>query len=139
MLSKTCINRPRNDKLTEPIIVSGKYIGIRLLSVYDFIMCIKMYNELMKNNVFSGLDGEIYSTICEQACVVSLCTYNSNGERVFSEAISTLRTLTPYELQRIYFEYNKLQDNIIKQDKLSYKIVDSVKNYHKKHMMKNKK
>lgn len=99
-------------------------------------MCIKMYNQLMKNSIFSGLDGEIYSTICEQACIASLCTYNSNGERIFSEAISTLKALTPYELQRIYFEYNRLQDNVIKQDKISCKIVDSVKTYHKKHIKK---
>lgn len=136
MLSKTYTARS-NNKLTEPIIVSGSYVGIRPLTVYDFIMCIKMYNQLMKNNIFSGLDGEIYSTICEQACIVSLCAYNSNGERIFSDALATLKALTPYELQRIYFEYNKLQDKIIKQDKISYKIVDSVKNYHKKHMKKN--
>ena len=138
MLSKTIVHS-KNNQLTEPIIVSGKYIGIRLLSIYDFMMCIKMYNELMKNKIFSGLDGEIYAKICEQACIVSLCTYDSSGERVFSGAIGTLKSLTPYELQRIYFEYNKLQDNIIKQDKLSYKIVDSVKNYHKKQLQKNKK
>ena len=136
MLSKTYIARSEKNKLTEPIIVSGQYVGIRLLSIYDFIMCIKMYNQLMKNSIFSGLDGEIYSTICEQACIASLCTYNSNGERIFSEAISTLKALTPYELQRIYFEYNRLQDNIIKQDKISCKIVDSVKTYHKKHIKK---
>ena len=136
MLSKTYTDQPKKNKLTEPIIVSGNYIGIKPLSVYDFIICIKMYNELMKNNIFSGLDGEIYSTICEQACIVSLCTYTSSGERIFPEALSTLETLTPYELQRIYSEYNKLQDNIIKQDKISCKIVDSVKNYHKKHMKK---
>lgn len=138
MLSKT-IARSKNSKMIEPIIVSGQYVGIRLLSIYDFIVCIKMYDQLIKNNIFSGLDAEIYSKICEQACIVSLCTYNSNGERIFSEALSTLKTLTPYELQRIYFEYNRLQDNIIKQDKISYKIVDSVKSYHKKHLQKNKK
>ncbi len=136
MLSKTHTIRSKTGKLTEPIIVSGNYVGIRPLTVYDFIICIKMYNELMKNNIFGGLDGEIYSTICEQACIVSLCTYNSSGERIFPEALSTLKTLTPYELQRIYFEYSKLQDNIIKRDKISCKIVDNVKNYHKKHMKK---
>ncbi|MDO4199299.1 MAG: hypothetical protein Q4D57_00835 [Clostridia bacterium] len=136
MLSKAYIARSEKNNFTEPIIVSGKYVGIRLLSIYDFIVCIRMYNQLIKNNIFSGLDGEIYSTICEQACIAALCTYNSNGERLFSEALSTLKTLTPYELQRIYLEYNKLQDNIIKQDKMSCKIVDSVKHYHKKHMKK---
>ncbi len=136
MLSKTYIARSKNNKPTEPIIVSGKYVGIKLLSIYDFIMCIKMYNQLMKSNIFSGLDGEIYSTICEQACIASLCTYNSNGERFFSEALNALKTLTPYELQRIYLEYNKLQNHIIEQDKISCKIVDSVKTYHKKYMKK---
>lgn len=136
MLSKTHTIRSKTVKLTEPIIVSGNYIGIRPLSVYDFIVCIKMYDRLIKDNIFSGLDAEVYSKICEQACIVSLCTYNSSGERIFAEALSALQTLTPYELQRIYSEYNKLQDNIIKQDKISCKIVDSVKNYHKKHMKK---
>lgn len=135
MLSKTIVHSKSN-KMTEPIIVSGQYVGIRLLSIYDFIICIKMYDRLIKNNIFSGLDAEVYSTICEQACIACLCTYNSSGERIFSEALTTLKTLTPYELQRIYLEYNKLQDNIIEQDKISCRIVDSVKNYHKKHLKK---
>lgn len=135
MLSKT-IARSKNCKMTEPIIVSGQYAGIRLLSIYDFIVCIKMYDQLIKNNIFSGLDAEVYSTICEQACITALCTYNSSGERIFPDALSTLKALTPYELQRIYCEYNKLQDNIIKQDKMSYRIVESVKEYHKKHIKK---
>ena len=135
MLSKT-IARSKNNKLTEPIIVSGKYVGIRMLTVYDFIICIKMYDQLIKNTVFSGLDEEIYATICEQACIASLCAYNASGERFFSEALTALKTLTPYELQRIYLEYNRLQDSIIKQDKISCKIVDSVKTYHRKHVKK---
>jgi len=135
MLSKT-IARSKNIKLTEPIIVSGQYVGIRLLSIYDFIVCIKMYDQLIKNNIFSGLDAEVYSKICEQACIASLCTYNSGGEKIFHDALGALKTLTPYELQRIYFEYNRLQDNIIKQDKMSCRIVDSVKEYHKKHIKK---
>ena len=131
MFSKTYIARSNNN-LTEPIIVSGQYVGIKLLSVYDFILCIKMYNQLMKNNIFSGLDGKIYSTICEQACIASLCTYNSKGERIFSEAMATLQNLTPYELQKIYSEYRKLQNHIIRQDNISCKIIDSVKNAHSK-------
>lgn len=131
MLSKTYISNSQKNKLFEPIIVSGQYIGIRLLSVYDFILCIKMYNRLMKHNVFNGLEGDIYATICEQACIASLCTYNSDGKRVFSEPLNALQTLTPYELQRIYGEYNKLQETVVHKDKLSCKILDDVKKCHK--------
>ena len=137
MLSKTFIAYSKKNKLIEPIIVSGQYVGIKLLSVYDFILCIKMYNRLMKDNVFSGLEGDVYSTICEQACIASLCTYNSDGQRLFSEPLSTLQTLTPYELQKIYCEYNKLQDAVVNRDKISCKILGDVKKYHKKHMSKN--
>ena len=30
-------------KHVEPIIVSGKYFGIKLLSAYDFMLCTKIY------------------------------------------------------------------------------------------------
>ena len=132
MLSKTYISHSQKNKLFEPTIVSGQYISIKLLSVYDFILCIKMYNQLMKHNIFNGIEADIYATICEQACIVSLCTYNSEGKRIFSEPLNTLQTLTPYELQRIYNEYNKLQDAVVKKDQLSYKILDDVKKCHKK-------
>ena len=133
MLSKTYISRSQKNKFIEPIVVSGQYIGIKLLSVYDFILCIKMYNRLMKHNLFSGLEGDIYATICEQACIASLCTYDSEGKRMFSEPMATLQTLTPYELQKIYCEYNKLQDNIVSKDEISCKIIDDVKKCHKKY------
>lgn len=130
MFSKTYISCPEKEGFTEPIIVSGNYVGIRLLSVYDFVICIKMYNELMKNRIFNGIDGKIYSSICEQACIASLCTYDSNGKKIFSEAMHALKNLTPYELSLIYTEYGKLQDKIAHRDKISKKILEKAKNYH---------
>ena len=41
--NKMLIGRKR---FTEPLIISGKYFGIKLLSVYEFMNCLKMKKTL---------------------------------------------------------------------------------------------
>ncbi len=124
MFNKIYISRLNDKTLVEPILVSGKYIGIKSLTVYDFIVCAKIYNELVKADVFVGLAEKFYYAICEQACVVSLCSYDSEGEKLFSGAMQVLENLTPRELQTIYNEYIKLQNKIDHRDKISRKILE---------------
>lgn len=124
MFNKIYISRLNDKTLVEPILVSGKYIGIKSLTVYDFIVCAKIYNELVKADVFVGFAEKFYYAICEQACVVSLCSYDSEGKKLFSGAMQVLENLTPRELQTIYNEYVKLQKKIDRRDKISREILE---------------
>lgn len=113
--------------LIEPVIASGKSLGIKLLSVYDFLRCEVIYRNLVGKLTDQGMDRKLCENVCEKACLVAMCLYNSKGERIFSDGLSALRGLTPEELHRIYDEYKKLNKKIINFDKISYEILDKVR------------
>ena len=113
--------------LVEPVIASGKSLGIKLLSVYDFLRCEVMYRNLVNKLTEQNMDENLCKSVCEQACLVSMCLYDSKNERVFNDGLSALFGLTPEELQRIYGEYVKLNKKIIKFDKIAYDVLENVK------------
>ena len=112
----------------EPIIVSGKYFGIKLLSAYDFMLCTKMHTETSKKLISENFDKKLSEDISQYACIVSQCLCNFHGEKIFETPISAMKQLTPYELRVICKEYQKLQKNIVQLDKSSNKIINKVKN-----------
>lgn len=93
----------------EPITLSGKVLGIKLLSTYDFIILRRRYNRLLKNT-FHGCHNKLYRSIAEKASLVSMCLYTGKDKRVFDNTISVLKSLTPYELGFIYKQYVKLEN-----------------------------
>ncbi len=121
--------------LKEPIIIAGKYFGIKILSAYEFIQCSKMIKELTEKITSEGLEKSISENICEQACLVSMCLYNFQNQKVFENGLEVLKNLTPKELYFLYREYEKLLNKIIQKDKITYKILESVKNKHYKNLI----
>ncbi len=132
MLENIKDKTPGRAALMEPVIISGKCFGIKLLSVYDFMLCTKMLRELTEEFTLWGFDKKFCSDICERACVVSLCLHDLKGNKIFSSGISALKNLTSYELRLFYNEYIKLQRKILRRDKVTYDILESVKKRYKK-------
>lgn len=116
--------------LTEPIIVAGKYFGIKLLSTYEFMKCMKMETTLAKEIMDQGFDKHTCKKICEYACFVSMCLYDSQNHRVFTSGMDALKNLTPEELSYIYHEYTKLLHKVLKKDNVTRKIVENAKKYY---------
>lgn len=114
-------------RFIEPIVLSGKSFGIKLLSVYDFLKCEFAYRNLVNRLVTQGFERKICEEVCERACIISLCFYNKNNERVFSDGLSALMRLTPEELQNIYNEYSKLTNKVIKFNKASSSKIECIK------------
>ncbi len=113
--------------LIEPIMVCGKSFGIKLLSSYDFLRCEVMYKNLVGKLTSQGFNKELCKQISEYACVVSMCFYNSNKERVFMDGFSALSGLTPTELKKIYNEYLFLHNKVIKFDEMTSGILKNIK------------
>ncbi len=116
--------------LTEPIIISGKYFGIKLLSTYEFMQCLKMKTALLNELLDKDFDKNICSKICECACLVSMCLYTSKNNRIFKTALEALQNLTPEELKFVYKEYSKLLNKVITKDKTTQSIVEKAKKYY---------
>lgn len=118
--------------LTEPIIISGKYFGIKLLSVYEFMQCLRMKNILAKKIIRKGFEKHMCKKICEYACLVSLCLYDSQNTRVFENGLEVLENITPEELKFIYEEYTKLLDKVTEKDNITHAILEKAKKYYYK-------
>ncbi len=116
----------------EPVIVSGKTFGIKLLSAYDFILFIKKFNSLKKFLKLQRLNSKICKNISEKASLISLCLYKSENEKLFPDAITVLKTLTFYEIRYIYNEYVKLYNRVTCNDKKINSILEKVKNNYTK-------
>ncbi len=114
-------------KFTEPIIVSGKYFGIKPLSAYDFMLCTKMIEKLMENLISQGFEEKISKNISEKACVVAMCLHGSDSKKVFNDGLEALKGLAPYELKNIYDEYVKLTKKFLKRDETLSNILLKVK------------
>lgn len=113
--------------LIEPVMISGRSFGIKLLSSYDFLRCEVMYKNLVTKLISQGFDKELCQRISEYACIVSMCFYNSDQERIFMDGFSALRGLTPEELKKIYDEYLFLYNKTVKFDKITSGILKNIK------------
>lgn len=114
--------------LLEPIIVSGKYYNIKLLSAYDFMLCTKILKKFTQILINQNFEKNLSNNICEYVCLVSMCLYNSKRQKVFASPMEVLKNLTPSEIFLIYSEYQKLIKKISAKDKISYNILKKVKN-----------
>ena len=113
--------------LIEPIMVCGKSFGIKLLSSYDFLRCEVMYKNLVDKLTSQGFNKELCKQISEHACVVSMCFYSANKERVFMDGFSALSGLTPTELKKVYNEYLFLHNKVVKFDEMTSGILKNIK------------
>ncbi len=128
MFESEFLNPIGRANLLEPIIVSGKCFNIKFLSAYDFMLCTKMLTEFTETLINQNFEKNLLNNICEYACLVSMCLYNSKNQKVFDSPIDVLKNLTPSEIFLIYSEYQKLVKKIYNKDKISYSILEKVKN-----------
>jgi len=116
----------------EPIIVSGKTLGLKLLSAYDLLVFVKRYTRLTKFLKIRKLSFQIHKTILEEAALISMCLYKSESQKMFPDAITVLKVLTLSEIRYIYNEYVKLYTKINFNDNKIRSILEKVKNNYRK-------
>lgn len=114
-------------ELREPILISGKNLSIRLLSVYEALMCEAMWKNLVDNLINDGADKELSGSVSENACLASMCLYDGQDKRVFSSGLEALQKLTPDELLEVSFEYSKLRKKFLSFDSVTENILEDVK------------
>lgn len=113
----------------EPIILSGKIFGIKLLSVYDFILMMKNYNNLLRKILLKNFSIKLCRNIAEKACLVSMCLYTYENKRVFNTALDVLKNLTSLELNLVYRKYIKLEKQTRNYENKNQNIFENVKKH----------
>lgn len=111
----------------EPIMLSGKSFGVKLLSVYEFLKCDLACRNLVEKLTGQGFDRSLLKEVCERACIISLCLYTRNSERVFTDGLSVLMNLTPEELKTAYSQYRSLTIKTAKFNRASLEKIDYIK------------
>ena len=114
-------------KFKEPIIISGKILGIKLLSTYETILYERKYRRILKYIKYKNYNYSIYKKYLKQACLVSICLYTFKNKPVFSSVLNVLKSLTPYELDFIYNQYIKIRSESHRYDQKNYLTFESVK------------
>ena len=124
------MNTELNNKISlrlEPVVISGKSFGIKLLSVYEFLKCEISCKNLIDSLVNKGFNSKICSEVAERACIIACSTYNKDNTRVFCDGLDVLVKLTPQELDDIYQEYTKLTRKVIKFNKYASNKINFIK------------
>ena len=105
----------------EPIILSGKILGIKLLSAYEIILCKRKYKKLLK---YLGC-----KKFLKQACLVSMCLYTFENRPMFFNVLDALKCLTPYELNFIYSQYIKISKESNNYNQKNHLTFESIKRH----------
>lgn len=113
--------------LIEPVVISGKSFGIKLLSVYELLKCNFAYRNLVEKLTSQGFDRTLCEQTCERACIIALSLYDRENQRVFRDGLSVLMGLTPEELKSTYEQYEKLNKKRIEIHEDSLRKVEHIK------------
>lgn len=113
--------------LIEPVVISGKSFGIKLLSVYEFLRCDVACRNLINKLTGQGFDRDLCKETCERACIISLSLYDKENQRVFNDGLSVLMEFTPDELRSVYIAYNRLTRKTARFNEMSSKKIGYIK------------
>ena len=119
---------------TEPIILSGEILGIKLLSAFEIA---SLKNDYKKFTKIYGCG--LNKIFLKKASIVTMCLYDSSKSRVFFDIFNTLKTLTPGEINLIYNEYIKLNRETHRENKKMSNLFGKIKSASLCEIYKNKK
>ncbi len=105
--------------IREPIKVAGRNLYLKLLSVYEALMCDSIAQKLADELVKNGAREKIAIPIAENACLAYMCLYNRRNKRAFESGSNVVSLLTSEELFKIAEEYVRVKDNFLNFNNLS--------------------
>lgn len=117
----------------EPILLSGKILGLKLLSAYETIIFEKNYKAMLEiSNVFKK-----NKKLIRKAGLISMCLYTASGERLFPNAVSVLENLTCHEINYVFKKYGKIKKQSITYHTKNQAIFENVKKHEYQQSLQN--
>ena len=117
----------------EPILLSGKVFGLKLLSAYETIIFEKNYKAMLEiSNVFKK-----NKKLVKKAGLISMCLCTASGERLFSNAVSVLKNLTCQEINYIFKQYSKIKKQSLAYHTKNQSIFENVKKHEYQQSLQN--
>lgn len=117
----------------EPILLSGRIFGLKLLSAYEIIILERNYKAMLEiSNVFRR-----NKKLVKKAGLISMCLYTASGERLFSNAVSVLKNLTCHEINYVFKQYSKIEQQSLAYHAKNQSIFENVKKHEYQQSLQN--
>lgn len=117
----------------EPILLSGKVFGLKLLSAYETIIFEKNYKSMLEiSNVFKK-----NKKLVKKAGLISMCLCTASGERLFPDAVSVLKNLTCQEINYVFKQYSKIKKQSLAYHAKNQSIFENVKKHEYQQSLQN--
>lgn len=117
----------------EPILLSGKVFGLKLLSAYETIILEKNCKAMLEiSNVFKK-----NKKLIKKAGLISMCLYTASGERLLPNAISVLKNLTCHEINYVFKQYSKIKKQSLDYNTKRQEIFENVKEHEYQQSLQN--
>lgn len=117
----------------EPILLSGRIFGLKLLSAYEIIILERNYKTMLEiSNVFRR-----NKKLVKKAGLISMCLYTASGERLFPNAVSVLKNLTCHEINYVFKQYSKIEQQSLAYHAKNQSIFENVKKHEYQQSLQN--
>lgn len=117
----------------EPILLSGKILGLKLLSAYETIILERNCKAMLEiSNVFKK-----NKKLVKKAGLVSMCLCTASGERLFPNAVSVLKNLTCQEINYVFKQYSKIKQQSLAYHAKNQAIFENVKKHEYQQSLQN--
>lgn len=97
----------------KPITLGSRNMYIRLLSVYEALMCDTAAKKLSASLIDDGADKKIAQSIAENACLCSLCLCDKKNKPIFNNGLAAMASLTQEELIEVSKMYIELKNEFL--------------------------
>lgn len=113
--------------LRKPIDILNKALYIKLLSVYEMMLCESTAQSLVIKFINEDIERNKAQSIAENICLCMMCLYNEDGDQVFSDVESVMVDFTPDELLLVINEYEKFRKEHMGFDKFNDQAFEMLK------------
>ncbi len=113
--------------IREPIFVLGKKMYIKLLTVYEMVLCDTESSKLTEILINDGIEEDKAKVISENSCLVSMCLYSIKSKRIFKDGLDAMQSLTIEELNKITNEYIEVKNRFLSFGDLTLEEVNGLK------------
>lgn len=127
MKKKTLSSILGGTDVREPIKILGKNLYLRLLSVYDSLVCDSISTKLNEKLIEDGINSEVSKSVAENACLAYMCLYDRRNKRIFESGLDAANSLTAEELLKVAEEYVRVRDSFLNFNNLNAKSILELK------------
>lgn len=117
----------RCGKVKKIINILGRTMYIKLLSVYEMMLCEKLAKNLVIDLINQGFDRTHARAVSDNVCLCMMCLVNENNGQIFTDPMSLMQDFHADELAAVALEYKLLRESMMGFDVLNSTTLEGLK------------